>query len=139
MYELDKDTKESITNSIETHFQNEIDSNKEKEFHSNRIIFYFDNKTGDIRFPDSEYQNCSHVEWFNNIKVDIEKVIRGFRKGYNIYLYIGRDFKVPNLTTEQYLKLKYIFGDVWDIYLGMKIGKIGEVWEPIKSIKITQE
>ena len=110
--------------------------NKEQEFHTKRTMFYF-HENGDIRFPDFENENKSHKEWFDSIGVDIEKVIRGYRKGYNVYVYIGEDFRVPNLNVNQYYQLKSIFNDAWDIYLGVEKGEPGEEWKPLKEIKIT--
>lgn len=109
----------------------------EKQFHMSRKMFYFDAKSGDIRFPSDEYRNMSHKQWFNDIKVDIKKVIRGFYDGYDVYLYIGDNFDIPNISINQILQLQYIF-KINSVYLGMNIGTIGTIWSPKMEIAITE-
>lgn len=108
--------------------------NKEKEFYKMRKMFYFDEKGG-IHFPPIQYKDSSHSEWFKAYKIDIESVIRGYMDGYEAYCYIGKDFRIPNLTVENYFVLKNNF-NVWEVYLGCKIGEIGEKWKPILTINI---
>lgn len=108
--------------------------NKEKEFHKMRKMFYFDEKGG-IHFPPIQYKDSSHSEWFKAYKIDIESVIRGYIEGYNAYCYIGKDFKIPNLTVENYFTLTDNLG-IWKIHLGLNVGEIGEVWKPILTMDI---
>lgn len=107
----------------------------ENKFHAERKMFYFDDKTGDIRFPTYEYENISHDEWFECIKVDIEKVIRGYFKDGKVYCYIGKDFRVPTLNINQYMQITYIF-NCNAVYLGVIPGEIGTGWKPIYEINI---
>lgn len=120
---------------MDIEIRNEEDLIREREFHKYRKMFYFDNKTGDIRFPSAKFVDMSHKEWFDNIKVDIKKVIRGFYDGFNVYCYIGNNFDIPNISVNQVLQLKSIF-NFDDVYLGMNAGKIGTTWAPIMEINV---
>lgn len=102
---------------------------KEKEFNKERKMFYFDNN-GNIHFPPTKYKNSSHDEWFKACKIDIESVIRGHIYHNNAYCYIGKDFRIPNLTFEEYSILIEIC-NVWCVYIGLHIGEVGEVWKGI--------
>lgn len=110
---------------------------KEKEFHESRTIFYFDKKDG-IHFAPKQFENSSHDEWFKAEKIDIEKVIRGYIKNSNAYCYIGKDFRIPNLTINQYFVLKDNLR-CWNVYLGLNVKEIGEEWKPIHEICIYNE
>lgn len=107
---------------------------KEEEFHKNRQMFYFD-ANGNIHFPPMKYKNSSHKQWFKECKIDIESVIRGHIYKSYAYCYIGEDFRVPNLTVEEYNILIDIC-HCWDVCLGLHIGEIGEIWKGIYKIQI---
>lgn len=107
---------------------------KEKQFHTDRTMFYF--KRDNIVFPDYKHVNSSHKEWFKDEGIDINKVIRGYKKNLNIYLYIGETFDIPNVTYNMIKQILNIFPDIWHIYLGCQIGEIGEEWPGIEEIKI---
>lgn len=112
----------------------DTNKNKEQEFHTNRIMFYF--KNDNIVFPKYKYVNCSHKEWFEKENIDIDKTIRGYKLDLNVYLYIGKDFEIPNITYNMIEQILNIFPDIWHIYLGCQVGEIGEQWKGIKEIKL---
>lgn len=108
---------------------------REKEFHQNRIMFYF--KDDNIIFPKYNNINLSHKEWFKRENIDINNVIRGYKMGFDVFIYIGENFEVPNVTYNMIKQIQYLFKDIWNIYLGCIPGELGEKWKGIEQIKIT--
>lgn len=104
------------------------------EFHRERKMFYFD-ENGNIHFPPLEFKDGSHEEWFKHKKINIESVIRGYIYNRNAYCYIGKDFRVPNLTVNEYSILRDNL-ECWTIYLGLISGEPGEVWKAKYSIHL---
>lgn len=104
------------------------------DFRSKRTMFYFDN-AGNIMFPDINNKDSSFEKWFLEKKINIETTIRGYVYGREARVYIGKDYKVPNLSVNQYNILKEYF-DCWDIQLGLVKGEIGEVWKGQYSMSV---
>lgn len=117
---------------------------KEKEalLHKSRIAFALVNDQ--MRYLTNS--EMSHKEWlqleFNISDEDFENIIRGTIKDNKIYFYIGSDFKTieeleskaatltKTICEEQNLQLPT------EVYCGMIIGEIGQVWSTIHTIKV---
>lgn len=117
-----------------------------EKFHANRIPFFWYNnqftynkKAGDVR---------DHQHWlledFGISQVEFENIPRGYIKDGRIQLFIGSRFDPVDLSSlvsnwkEQVIRLYQAVynNEVTEIYNGVHIGKIGDVWEPVQKIPI---
>lgn len=114
----------------------EKENPKEAAFHKKRTMFYLD-KVGLPVFPESEYENLSHSEWFNKVDINIDTTIRGYVGDDYIHLYIGEYFSVPEISSIQ-LRFLITYFTVNKIKLGCKVGKVGEIWESIYEFRRSQ-
>lgn len=106
----------------------------EQEFHSIRNPFYLDPNTSKIVFPLPEYENSSHIEWFKNIRISINNIVRGYyykcSSGGDYVMLYWKDFEIPNINIEVVTYIFDYFPNINWIGLGCHKGKIGEIWEP---------
>ena len=121
----------------------EIRNKAVEKFHKSRtMIAYID---GFI--VSSNNDGRGHYEWLRDsqgmTKDEVNCIIRGYIKDYDIVLYMGENFSpVPNqmlgsnfLTMlTMHMSNGYPLGK-YRVYNGVKVGNPGEVWEPINKIR----
>lgn len=116
-------------------FENKTNT-KEEDFHKSRIIFaVIDNS---VHWTD---EPLSHDEWlsgeYNITEEEFENIPRGYiRKEQNtvkIICYEGKKFEKTLITNKQ-LKALFMIADIQfyydtiEIYNGVEVGEVGEVW-----------
>lgn len=110
----------------------------EQEFHKSRIAFMLiENKIIYL-----ENSSMSHFEWYISLgykKEQFKNIIRGYYKDGKIVFYKD-DFTYDNDVIEIAKKIneeikKYVNDRNAEVYVGVKKGKIGEIWEPELKIK----
>ena len=110
----------------------------EQEFHKSRIAFMLiENKIIYL-----ENSSMSHLEWYLSLgyeKEEFKNIIRGYYKEGKIVFYKD-DFTYDNEVIEIAKKIndeikKYANDKNAEVYVGVKKGKIGEIWEPELKIE----
>lgn len=130
----------------ELKISNEEDK-KQSDFHKSRLIFAWIH--GKLTFNENENDARSHFEWltqdFDITACEFEKIPRGYMTSDRIQLFIGSDFRplsseeLKKITATDLINIKDEFFKVYGdkevvIYNGVKVGEIGEVWEPIYKL-----
>lgn len=117
---------------------------KAAKFHKERLAFAIFGNV--VVFNEDPSDDRDHLHWLaEDFRVDsewFEELIRGYVSMGKIYLYRGTHFSgVPaSAITSKHLNQLLsthdnYFGRVdTDIYSGMVVGKVGEIWKPIKKI-----
>lgn len=115
-------------------------------FHDSRVVWAIYN--GKMYFALSEK---GHKKWFMD-KLNIpESEFENIKRGYirrsnkdwdvlNVVAYRGSNFEQVELTDEETAKLLWMTDLIHDcekmrLYSGVKVGDVGEVWEPLTLIK----
>ena len=125
----------------------ELNDNEKKEaeeFHKKRCAFAWID--GKLTFNDNENDDRDHQHWllddYGITPEQWEKLPRGYMLPDRIQLFIGSTFSaVPtdSISVTDFAELiskhhtRYKSKEV-KIYNGVKIGKVGEVWEPITCL-----
>lgn len=130
-----------IINKTKVELSNEEIEN-EKKYHKSRIMFAFVNNKLEFAIDDER----DHQHWLSDVfsidPTEFETLIRGYIKDFTILLYKSSSF-LPLNDEEITVKLKNSLFNlasinsvegVYTVYTGVKIGKIGEVWPPIKEL-----
>ena len=118
--------------------------NKEERFHQNRIAFAWLNG----KWEYNEYDKRDHLHWLHedfNISIkEYENIPRGYMIEDRIQLFIGSKFEEIDDNTLLLLNIKELlekYKSVYDsnninIFNGVIVGNIGDIWEPISIVKI---
>lgn len=119
-----------------------MDKVADNRFHKSRVAFVeVEGKTKFLKNSD-----MSHKEWvdkeFGITDEEFEKMVRGYIKDGEIYLYVGKGFRT---TPELESRVRELTVEICKetnmerpkaVYCGMNVGKVGEVWTPIKRIEV---
>lgn len=111
--------------------------NNEQEYHKSRIAFMIIND--EIIFL--EYSIMSNREWYESLSLkqeNFKKIVRGYILENKAVFYKG-EFKYDEEVIKTAKKFSAIKKDKYNIknlevWVGVKQGKIGEIWSPIKKI-----
>ena len=105
-----------------------------KDFHNKRKAFYFLNEQEIIVIP----EDMDHFEFFTKMNMPemIETNIRGYFLDDHVLVYIGNDFRIPDITILALQTIKEFFKTIKWIGIGCKVSDVGNVWEPIMKIKL---
>ncbi len=128
----------------------DTDAKAAEIFHSGRLAFAFvghDMKLEFCNFGDARDHQHWLLDEFGVSKEQFESVPRGYVKSGRVQLFMGSGFKkIPNhkignihLSQWQSIADKHreVFGTgTVEVFNGVKIGKIGEVWEPLEKILV---
>lgn len=111
--------------------KNQIDV---KNFHNKRKAFYFLNEQDIIIIP----EGMDHFDFFTKMGMTemIDTNIRGYFLDDHVLIYIGSDFRVPDITILALQSIKDLFKHIKWIGLGCKTTGIGNIWEPIMKINL---
>lgn len=112
---------------------------KVNEFHKSRVMFAI--LEGELKHTVND--NRGHKEWlkedYNLTDDEFEIVTRGYMKDGNIIFYKGSNFTYDscveldaNIYSHKIAEM-YKIGEV-DVYVGVKVGEIGEIWKPNKYL-----
>lgn len=110
----------------------------EQEFHKSRVAFMIiENK---IIYLENSFM--SHIEWYLSLgykKEEFDNVIRGYYRDGKIVFY-KEDFiyddEVIEVAKEISREIKKQVNDgKAEVYVGVKKGKVGELWEPALRIE----
>lgn len=94
-------------------------------FHKEREMFYIAGshtdpamKSARIVFPEPEYADMTHIEWFKAIGIydKFDSIIRGYIIGDALHLYVGHDFHIPPIS-----RVCYIVRDVLPLSVSQRI------------------
>lgn len=105
----------------------------EQEFHKSRVAFMIvENKIIYL-----ENSTMSHIEWYLSLgykKEEFDNVVRGYYRNGEIVFYKA-DFIYDDEVIEKAKKVnndikKYVNDKNANVYVGVKKGKVGELWEP---------
>lgn len=123
---------------------NDKEKKEAEEFHKKRYAFAWIN--GKLTFNDNENDDRDHQHWllddYGVTPEQWEKLPRGYMLPDRIQLFIGSTFSaVPTdlISVTDFAELiskhhtRYNSKEV-KVYNGVKIGKVGEVWEPITCL-----
>lgn len=114
------------------------------EFHKKRIPFIIKNDT--IIVNNNKEDDRDHQHWvledFNIGVEEFEKIPRGYMLPDRVQLFIGSGFEaiddiiLTNKLIDELIDIHFkIFGKSnFNIYNGVKIGKIGDIWKPLNTI-----
>lgn len=123
-------------------------NNAETTFHQSRkafVILENDILISPEGFSGSHFELlCQNGFDAKQAKEVISKQPRGFARDGSVYLYQGEDFSCLSEECEKKCSewLLFFQKSGWlssegKIYNGMRVGKIGEVWTPVKEFKIS--
>lgn len=135
--------KDAIINNKKIHLTDE-EKEAGEAFHRKRYAFAWIN--GKITFNDNINDDRDHQHWlcedYSLSVEDWEKTPRGYMLPDRIQLFIGSKFEQLNtnkISMGDFNTLLKVHGKRYNtlsvtVYNGVKIGKIGEVWEPIEKL-----
>lgn len=131
----------------------QIISDEEKkgaaEFHKKRYPFIWIN--GKLTFNDNMNDDRDHQHWVcedYGISVEeFEKSPRGYMLPGRIQLFIGSDFSCIPLHQIEFDDIDHLISvhkslypdTAYQIFNGVKVGKIGEIWPPIEELIVSVE
>lgn len=110
----------------------------EKEFHNERIPFYFEQGFDhEIKILQTGKSHKECLGWrYDYVE---NNCVRGYLKDRVLMLYQGKNFEEPTeyYDIERLLRALNITKSSLDyIGLGCKVGEVGEQWEPLKKIEL---
>ena len=141
-----KDINIAIINGAEVHLDSET-SKAASNFHANRKAFAWVN--GLLTFNENEGDVRDHQHWLcedYGLSLDeYEETPRGYIKKNRIQLFIGSSFSRLNIeeVEDDFETLINRHEEIFNerkctIFNGVHIGKIGEIWEPIETVKVIE-
>lgn len=116
-----------------------------EKFHKGRKAFAW--IKGKLEFIE-EGDDRDHQHWmldeFGITPAEFETTLRGYMNPDKIQLFIGSDFRpldTDKISVDDFNKLLHIYGerynkDTVEIYNGVVIGKVGDIWPPIYKLGV---
>lgn len=114
-------------------------------FHKHRVMFAW-MPNGELVVHDDPNDDRDHQHWlleeYDISPQQFESINRGYLLPYRVQLFIGSTFSPidpSDIKLSDILKLvnmcadKYKSGSV-AVFNGVKVGKVGEIWEPIEGL-----
>lgn len=115
-----------------------------EKFHMTRCLFGWVN--GELTIVDDPEDDRDHQHWmledYGISPEEFENINRGYMLPFRIQLFVGSDFRPIDLNTIsakdistliEFHKTKYR-NQIVEIFNGVKVGKVGEIWDPIERI-----
>lgn len=111
------------------------------KFHLSRLLFAWVH--GELKFNTNNNDDRDHQHWlcedFGLTLDEYEHTNRGYIKDDRVQLFIGSTFSpldTSEISTTDFFKLIKKHAEIYGtssvkVYNGVKIGKVGEVWDPI--------